>query len=64
MENRADYFVQVNDMEEPILIEEAYLSNDHNYTIFKYADQLLDLKRHILLKNIQKLKNGIKVILS
>lgn len=60
MENRADYFVQVNDMEEPILIEEAYLSNDHNYTIFKYADQVIRFKAPYSLEKYTEVKEWDK----
>ena len=60
MENSADYFVQVNDMEEPILIEEAYLSNDHNYTIFKYADQVIRFKAPYSLEKYTEVKEWDK----
>ena len=60
MENRDDYFVRVNDMEEPILIEEAYLSNDHNYTIFKYADQVIRFKAPYSLEKYTEVKEWDK----
>ncbi len=64
---KVDYIVQENDMEEPILIEEAYLSNDYNYTIFKYADQVIRFQAPYSLEKYTEVKewdNGYLVVMA
>lgn len=36
-----DYMVHDEEFDEPIMIEEAYLSNDKDYTIFRYLDYVI-----------------------
>ena len=67
MENRADYFVRVENMEAHILLEEAYISNDHNYTIFKYADQVIRFKAPYSLEKyieVKKWDKGYLVVMA
>ncbi len=53
-DNAIDYVVQLPNKEGNLLIEEAHLSNDKDYTIFKYADYCIRFKApHSLEKYIE-----------
>ncbi len=59
-EKKTDYILQGKDFAEPILIEEAYLSNDHNYTIFKYADRIIRFQAPYSLEKYTEIKEWDK----
>lgn len=62
-----DYMAYDKDLDEPILIEEAYLSNDKDYTIFRYADYMIRFQApHSLEKYIQvkEWDNGYLVVMA
>ena len=66
-DKRVDYIVQGNDIKEPILVEEAYLSSDHNYTIFKYADYIIRFQAPYSLEKYTEVKewnNGYLVVMA
>ena len=55
-EKKEDYIVKTDALDEPLLIEEAYLSNDHNYTIFKYADYVIRFQAPYSLEKYTEVK--------
>ena len=55
-EKKVDYIVKTDALDEPLLIEEAYLSNDHNYTIFKYADYVIRFQAPYSLEKYTEVK--------
>lgn len=59
-EKKIDYVVRTKDSEAPILIEEAYLSSDRNYTIFKYADYIIRFKAPYSLEKYTEVKEWDK----
>ena len=66
-DKKVDYIVQVDDIKEPLLVEEAYLSNDHNYTIFKYADYVIRFQAPYSLEKYTEVKewdNGYLVVMA
>lgn len=68
MDNKKlDYIVYGDELKEPILIEEAYLSNDHDYTIFQYADRIIRFKAPYSLEKYTDVKewdNGYLVVMA
>lgn len=66
-DKKTDYIMYGKDFDEPILIEEAYLSNDHNYTIFKYADYTIRFQAPYSLEKYIEVKewdNGYLVVMA
>ena len=55
-----DYVVYNKNFKEPILIEEAYLSNDKNYTIFRYADYIIRFQAPYSLEKYTEVKEWNK----
>ena len=55
-EKNVDYIIYDDKFDEPVLIETAYLSNDHNYTIFKYADQMIRFRAPYSLEKYTEVK--------
>lgn len=67
LEAKIDYVAQIEDLEEPLLIEEAYLSSDCNYTIFKYADYIIRFQAPYSLEKyteVKKWDNGYLVVMA
>ena len=62
-----DYIVKDKNSDQPIIIEEAYLSNDKDYTIFRYLDYVIrfqspySLEKYIGIKEWDK---GYLVVLA
>lgn len=62
-----DYIVKDKNSDQPIIIEEAYLSNDKDYTIFRYLDYVIrfqspySLEKYIEIKEWDK---GYLVVLA
>ena len=62
-----DYIVNDKNIDKPIIIEEAYLSNDKDYTIFRYLDYVIrfqapySLEKYIEIKEWDK---GYLVVLA
>lgn len=62
-----DYIVKDKNLDQPIIIEEAYLSNDKDYTIFRYLDYVIrfqspySLEKYIEIKEWDK---GYLVVLA
>lgn len=66
-EKRMDYMVQTEKLDEDLLVEEAYLSNDHDYTIFKYADYIIRFQAPYSLEKYTEVKewdNGYLVVMA
>lgn len=66
-DKRVDYIAQGNEIEEAIVIEEAYLNNDHNYTVFKYADYVIRFQAPYALEKYTEVKewdNGYLVVMA
>lgn len=59
-EKNMDYIVQDEDIEEPVLLEEAYLSSDRNYTVFKYADYIIRFQAPYSLERYTEVKEWDK----
>lgn len=62
-----DYMLYDKDLDEPILIEEAYLSNDKDYTIFRYADYMIRFQAPYSLEKYTEVKewdNGYLVVMA
>ena len=51
-----DYIVHSEQSGEPLVIEEAYLSSDQNYTIFKYADYMIRFRAPYSLEKYTEVK--------
>lgn len=62
-----DYIMKDKNSDQPIIIEEAYLSNDKDYTIFRYLDYVIrfqapySLEKYIEIKEWDK---GYLVVLA
>lgn len=66
-EKSVDYVAKLNGCEEDVLIEEAYLSNDHDYTIFEYADRIIRFQAPYSLEKYTEVKewdNGYLVVMA
>ena len=66
-DKKIDYIMHGKDFEEPMLIEEAYLSSDSNYTIFKYADYIIRFQAPYSLEKYTEVKewdNGYLVVMA
>lgn len=64
---KIDYIVQDKDLDNLILIEEAYLSSDREYTIFKYADYIIRFQAPYSLEKYTEVKewdNGYLVVMA
>lgn len=59
-DKNVDYLVQVEGIEEPILVETAYLSNDRDYTIFKYAEHIIRFRSPYSLEKYTEVKEWDK----
>lgn len=55
-----DYIVHDEEFDEPIMIEEAYLSNDKDYTIFRYLDYVIRFQAPYSLEKYIEVKNWDK----
>jgi len=67
LNRKVDNIVQRKDIKEPILVEEAYLSNDHDYTIFKYANYVIRFQAPYSLEKYTEVKewdNGYLVVMA
>lgn len=67
MDKNVDYIVQANGLEEPILIEKAYLCSENNYTVFKYADYIIRFQAPYSLEKYTEVKewdNGYLVVMA
>lgn len=62
-----DYIAKLNGSDAAVLIEEAYLSNDRNYTIFMYADKIIRFQAPYSLEKYTEVKewdNGYLVVMA
>lgn len=62
-----DYIVHSKELNDTLLIEEAFLSSDHDYTIFKYADYRIRFRAPYSLEKYTEVKewdNGYLVVMA
>lgn len=57
---KIDYKVYDENLDEPIVIEEAYLSNDKEYTIFRYLDYVIRFQAPYSLEKYTEIKKWDK----
>ncbi len=55
-----DYIIDDKNLDEPIVIEEAYLSNDKDYTIFRYLDYVIRFQSPYSLEKYVEIKEWDK----
>lgn len=70
-DNKSDFVVhcknQSDNSDIDVLVEEAYLSNDHDYTIFRYADYMIRFLAPYSLEKYTEVKewdNGYLVVMA